>query len=197
MFGVLNSVIVITIALGAVLAPIAIEVLGARAAFVVTGGLLPVLAVLAWRRLSLLDAAAAPTLRPERQLLEAVPMFSVLPPPTLEQLVTSLLPVEVGADEAVFRQGDHGDRYVVADGSVDVSVDGETTGTLWPGEFFGEIAILRDVPRTATVVAREPTRLYALERDDFLAAVTGGAQSLDAAESVIGSRLAVARPSLV
>ena len=124
-------------------------------------------------------------------------MFSVPPPPTLEQLVTSL-PVEVGAGEAVFRQGDHGDRfYVVADGSADVSVDGETTGTLWPGEFFGEIAILRDVPRTATVVAREPTRLYALERDDFLAAVTGSAQSLDAAESVIGSRLAVAWPSLV
>ena len=89
--------------------------------------------------------------------------------------MTSLLPSRWGPARRPGREITATASAVVADGSVDVSVDGETTGTLWPGEFFGEIAILRDVPRTATVVAREPTRLYALERDDFLAAVTGSA----------------------
>jgi hypothetical protein len=194
-FGVLNGVIVITIALGAVLAPVAIDLIGARTAFVVTGSLLPVLAIVSWRRLSALDAVAGATIEPARTLLAGLPMFAVVPTSTLEQVAAAMHPVRIAGGDAVFRQGDSGDRfYVIADGSVDVQVDGAAKGTLWPGEYFGEIAILRDVPRTATVVAREPTELFALERDDFLAAVTGSAQSLDAAESVVGSRLSVARP---
>jgi CRP-like cAMP-binding protein len=75
-----------------------------------------------------------------------------------------------------------------------VQVDGREAPTLGPGEYFGEIALLRDVPRTATVIARTPVTLYALEREDFLGAVSGSAPSARAADAVIGSRLARARP---
>ena len=88
------------------------------------------------------------------------------------------------------REGDTGDRfYVIADGSAAVSVDGAEKARLGPGDFFGEIALLRDVPRTATVTAVEALRLYALERDDFIGAVTGHAPSREAADSIVASRL--------
>jgi CRP-like cAMP-binding protein len=70
-----------------------------------------------------------------------------------------------------------------------VVIDGRPTGTLGPGEYFGEIALLRDIPRTAGVRARSDVELYSLGRDDFIAAVTGHAPSLDAADAVIAVRL--------
>ena len=76
------------------------------------------------------------------------------------------------------------------DGRVEISIDGEKVADAWPGEAFGEIALLRDIPRTATVTAVEDTKLLALERDEFIAAVTGYAPSQEAADAVVGARLA-------
>ncbi|HKC22330.1 MAG TPA: cyclic nucleotide-binding domain-containing protein, partial [Gaiellaceae bacterium] len=93
--------------------------------------------------------------------------------------------------EAVVTQGETGDRfYVVVEGDLGVNVDGAEVATLDDGDYFGEIALLRDVPRTATVRARRDSTLLALERDDFLAAVNGYAPSLSSAEAVVGLRLA-------
>jgi CRP-like cAMP-binding protein len=72
---------------------------------------------------------------------------------------------------------------------VAIERDGRRLNTLGAGDFFGEIAIIDGGPRTATVTAEEPSLLYALERDAFLAAVTGSAQSLAAAEEVVSARL--------
>jgi predicted MFS family arabinose efflux permease len=189
-FGALESMLVAGLAIGALIAPALLSAIGTRASLIVMGSLLPVLAALLWRRLAVIDARAhVPVERIE--LLSANPIFAPLPAATVEHLAVKLIPVTVAAGEAVFRQGDHGDRfYIVEDGRCKISIDGEKVADAWPGETFGEIALLRDIPRTGTVTAIEDTKLLALERDEFIGAVTGHAPSREAADAVIGTRLA-------
>jgi MFS family permease len=191
-FGAVDGVLLVALALGSLGAPFLVDTIGVRAALIVTGALLPVLAALTWTRLVAIDAAAAV---PERQveLLSSSPIFAPLDPATLEALALRLQPRRVDAYEVVFAQGKAGDEYYLVDsGRLTVAVDGETISELAEGDGFGEIALLRDVPRTATVTALEETSLYALERDDFLAAVSGHAHSRAAAESLVTSRLSPA-----
>jgi MFS family permease len=188
-FGVLESVFLATIGIGAILAPLLTSAFGARGALIAAGGGLSVLMLLFWRRLSGLDAATAV---PESKfdLLRSIPIFAPLPLVTLEQLDSRLSRIHVAAGDVIFRQGDPGDRfYVIGEGEVTVVVDGRPPVTLRRGDYFGEIALLRDVPRTATVTARTDAELYALERDIFIAAVTGHAPSAEAADAVIASYL--------
>jgi predicted MFS family arabinose efflux permease len=189
-FGALESLLVANLAVGALLAPLLIDAIGIRAALVATGALLPVLAALLWRRLAVIDArAVVPVERIE--LLRSNPIFAPLPPAAVEHLAAKLVARSVAAGDVVFRQGEAGDLfYLVEDGRCEIAIDGEKVADAWPGEAFGEIALLRDVPRTATVTAVEDSKLLALERDEFIAAVTGHAPSREAADSVIGSRLA-------
>jgi len=130
-------------------------------------------------------------------LLRGLPLFRPLPGPILEELASKLLVVSSSPGEQVIREGDAGDRfYVIGSGEVDVSAEGRPMATLGPGDYFGEIALLRDLPRTATVRAKSEARLYALERDEFLSAVTGHPESAEAADAVVASRLAGLRPGL-
>ena len=188
-FGALESILVAGLAIGALITPALLSAIGTRASLIVMGSLLPVLAVLLWRRLSVIDARVhVPVERIE--LLRANSIFAPLPPATVEHLAMKLIPRTVAAGEVVFRQGDPGDLfYIVEDGRVEISIDGEKVADAWPGETFGEIALLRDIPRTATVKAVEETKLLALDRDEFIAAVTGHAPSREAADAVIGARL--------
>lgn len=187
-FGVLHSLVYATLALGAVLAPPLIDAVGVRWTLVIVGSLLPVLSLLTHTSLTRLDAEPGD---PHRlRLLQAIPIFSPLSPPVLERLAGRLTPVQAQGGEEIIRVGDHGDRfYVVSSGEVDVLVDGRPPRREGEGSYFGEIALLRDVPRTATVRAATDVELYALDRDDFLPAVTGHAGSVQAAEGVIGARL--------
>jgi MFS family permease len=187
-FGVVQSVFVGTLGLGAIIAPLLIELFDVRGALVASGALLPTLALLFWRRLHALDGE---TLAPaELALLRRLALFRPLPPATLDQLASNLIAVSATDGDEIIRQGDSGDRfYVIAKGEVDVLSDGRPVGTLGEGDYFGEIALLRDVPRTATVTARGDVELFALERDEFLGAVTGHAESVEAADAVIANRL--------
>jgi MFS family permease len=195
-FGVIESLLVGAIGLGAILAPLLVSWLGIRGALIATGAFLPVLAVFAWPRLVRIDSDVVV---PERQLalLRGLPMFAPLPAATLEHLAGALRPLGVGAGQAIIREGEPGDRfYVVDSGEVEVSADGKPMRTLGPGDYFGEIALLRPTPRTATVIARGDVTLFSLDRDEFVAAVTGHPDSRDAADAVIGARLGSLRTGM-
>ncbi|HET8651372.1 MAG TPA: MFS transporter [Gaiellaceae bacterium] len=176
------------VALGSIAAPALVGAVGPRAAFIAIGAILPLLSLAAYRRLAEIDRAVAPA--PELELIEQVPMFAPLSVAAKERIAGRLVPVSVEPGELVIRAGEVGDRfYIVGDGALEISAPG-TSKTAHPADYFGEIALLRDVPRTATVKAVVRTRLFALSREDFLAAVTGHEAAHAAAHAVVAERLA-------
>ena len=119
-------------------------------------------------------------------------MFAPLTPAVVESLARSLVRVPVQAGEVVLREGEASDRfYVIESGLVEVTQNGAVLRREGAGDFFGEIGLLRDVPRTATITAIEDTELVALERDDFLSAVTGEREARSAADDIVTRRLTV------
>ena len=143
------------------------------------------------RRVARIDAAAGAPDSDDLRILASVPIFAPLPGMTLEHLASRLVPLRLEPGTVIVKVGDPGDRfYIVADGTVEVSKYGRAISELGPGGYFGEIALIRDVPRTATVTSTTPVVLYALDREDFLAAVTSHPPSAEAAEEVVSSRLA-------
>jgi predicted MFS family arabinose efflux permease len=188
-FGVEEGLQMLGLAAGAAAAPIFVSMFGPRGAFVAAGALLLVVVVATWPRISRVDARASVP-GPELALLRSIPIFAPLPEHIAEQLSWHLIPVAASADTVVIREGDAGDRYyLVAEGTLEVTVGGEARRELGPGSSFGEIALLRDVPRTATVRTLTNCRLLALERDVFLRAVTGSRRSVRAADRGIDGHL--------
>jgi MFS family permease len=185
-FGALQSLLLAAIGIGAIAAPFLVDALGTRGALLAAGALLPVLAAACWPRLRAMDRTiGAPA---GSELLRKVPMLALLPEPQLERLAAESEQVRISAGEVVFREGEPGDRfYVVEEGEVEIA-----SKTFGPGEAFGEIALLRDIPRTATVTAREDVVLRAIRREDFVDAVMGQSDVADAADALIASRLAPA-----
>ena len=181
--GALDGLMLATLGLGALLAPALVDAVGVKAALVATGALLPVLALLTRPRLSAIDSAAAV---PEATgLLRGVPLLAALPEPVLERLALESAPLTYPAGATILREGEPGDLfYVVSRGTVGIL--GKEFG---PGEAFGEIALLRDVPRTATATAVTDVSLVTLERAPFVAAVTGHAPSAAEADTLIAARL--------
>jgi MFS family permease len=188
-FGVLESVLLLTVALGAAVAPALVSAFGTRGALLISGLLLPALVLPSLGTLRRLDAEArVPS--DELKLLARVPFLRSLPEAALERLARSAEHEDARAGETVVRQHDPGERfYIVTSGELEVSVDGAPVRRLYDGDYFGEIALLRDVPRTATVRARRDSEFLTLAREDFLTAVTGYAPSLSSAEAVVGLRL--------
>jgi hypothetical protein len=168
-FGVLEGLMLAGLAAGALLVPILVALGGVRAALIGVAAVLAA-AVLAplksFRRLDTTAPAAA------LAIVRAHPLFDGLPPEVLEGLARNLAPNTTHATDHVIVQGDVGDRfYLISAGEFDVSIDGRFITTLGPGQGFGEIALLRDVPRTADVTARTDGLLYSLEREPFLEAL--------------------------
>jgi MFS family permease len=175
--GVLESMYMAGEGLGAFAASVAVIAVGPRWTLLAGGMLLPVITLAIRRRLARLDVGVRVP-NQEMAVLRRTRIFSVLTGLALERLARNAVPVHVQAGTMVIREGDPGDRYyAVASGSVEVSRAGAHVATLGPGDEFGEIALLRDVPRTATVVASTDSRLLSLHRDEFLAALTGEAHA--------------------
>jgi hypothetical protein len=176
------------VALGSSVAPALLSLVGLKPAFLIVGAVLPVLVALIYRRVSAVDAMIAPSAH--LGLVETVSLFTPLSLVAKQRIAQHLIPLEVSSGDVVLRAGAVGDRfYIVEAGSVAIDLGARVVHS-GPGDFFGEIALLHDVPRTATVRADSDTKLYALGRDDFLAAVTGHAQAHTEAAAVAAARLA-------
>lgn len=170
------------IGLGGVVASVLVDGLEPRVAVVAVGGVLPVLAAFTWAATIRLDPQATIRAR-DVELLAQLPMFRGLGPTELEGLTLAAEVVEVAAGSCIIRRGDVGDRfYVIDQGEVEV-VARSGTSRLGPGSHFGEIALLRSVPRTATVTAMAPTSLLALEGEDFLGVLARHRPGWEAAEA--------------
>ena len=170
-FGVLETVLIAGIGLGALITPAIIHALGVRGALLVVGSFLPLLTVFTWARLRALDLVpSAP--KEQIDLLASLSVFDSFPVPTLELLASKLEERAVTAGEVVIREGDQGDRfYAITEGQFAVDIAGRRQAELGPGDFFGEIALLREVPRTATVTALGDGKLQSLTQEDFVPAV--------------------------
>jgi MFS family permease len=188
-FGALESLIALSVAVGALVTPLAIDLLGTRGALAALGLVAPALVALAWRRLHAIDASITHRDK-EIEVLNKVGILRPLPMPAIDDLALHLGRVQVAAGHEVFHQGDRGDRfYVIEAGSAEVIGDDRVIRTMGPGEGFGEIALLRDTGRTSTVRANTALRLYTLDRRRFVSAVSGYRSSAREADTVMEERL--------
>jgi Cyclic nucleotide-binding domain len=188
-FGVLEGASMLTLAIGSASVPLLASIGGPRTAVAGVGGLL-VLGAAATGHLLVRLESAAPAISAELSLLRGSPIFGVLGAAQLEGVARSLLREDVAAGDVVVREGERGDRfYLVGSGRLLVTVAGIDRAGLASGDGFGEIALLRDGLRTATVTALEPVTLYALEREAFLDAVTGSTHAHRAAEHLVAGHL--------
>jgi MFS family permease len=174
-FGLQEAACMGGLALGAIVAPAVLSLAGRTGAFAIGGALLPALTLVGWRRLAGLDTVAPDTAR-VAAMVRQLPLFAPLPPARLASVAAAFRRLQLRPTTVVIREGDPGDRFYLIDaGEVQVSIGGVPVRTMGPGTSFGEIALLNNVPRTATVTATGPITLLALDREEFLEAVTGTA----------------------
>jgi hypothetical protein len=189
-FGFVEGMTMLAVATGSILVGALDAVGGARAALIGVGCILPVTALVVAPRLLRLDGEARIPLV-EISLLRSIDIFARLPGPSLEGLARSLHPLRLATGDTLIREGEGGDAYfAVADGRFEVSQAGTVLGEVGRGSGVGEIALLHDVPRTATVTALTAGLVYALPRDLFLGAVTGHAPTRQLADSRVEHTLA-------
>jgi MFS family permease len=187
-FGALDAALIGAMAVGAAAMPLVINLVGlqwslAILALLVTASVLP-----AFGRFRTMDRALA---EPESLvLLRGVPLFAPLDAKSLESIAGKLVRIELPAGQSVIREGEEGDRfYVIESGALTATFKGDVLSQMGPGDPFGEIALLRDVPRTATVTADEDSVLLALERQDFLDAISDNSDASMRADDLIARRI--------
>jgi len=187
--GMRRAVLLLSMGLGSVVAPLLIHAWGTRGALIATGLLLVVVVVLSVPSLTAIDhTISAPG--PDLALLRQVPFFGPLPFAIVEHLASELRSATYEPGDVIVQDGQPGERfYIIADGRARVCKDGKELRQMGTGESFGEIALLREVPRTATVIAMSRMQARTLTREEFLAAVTGNAASAEGADEVASTRL--------
>ncbi|MDR3648770.1 MAG: MFS transporter [Acidimicrobiales bacterium] len=188
-FSILEALMDLGLALGVVLVRVAIAIGGLKAALITPAVVALVLIAGLWRKLQRIDAMATVP-QVEIQLLRSIPIFAALPAPSIEGVARELQSVTVSPGTVVIKEGEPGDRYyVVADGEMAISRHGRLLQTVSRGDGFGEIALIHDVPRQASVTAVTDACLYALHKELFVQTVTGHAVAASAVRTIVSGHL--------
>jgi MFS family permease len=187
--GVRRGVLLLSMGLGSAVTPLLIHGWGARGTLIATGGLLVVVAAAFVPSLAALDSRiAAPG--PDLALVRQVPFFRPLPFAVIEHLAAELQPVSYEPGDVIIREGEPGDLfYIVVQGQARASKDGEQLNEVTAPGSFGEIALLRRIPRVVSITATSRLEARILGREEFLAAVTGNPESAESADEVVSSWL--------
>jgi hypothetical protein len=187
--GIQEGLVTASLALGSIGASVLIHAFGVAIACLVTGLVVGLTALVFGRGIRRADASAVVPAH-ESALLRGVPMFEPLPLTVIEELAGGLGRWTVEDGQVIVERGEPGHCFYVVDrGEVLVQVPGQPDRRLAAGDAFGEIALLHDVPRTATVRAIGECHLAGIDRERFLAAVTGDRRSTAAADTVIAEHL--------
>jgi len=189
-FGVLETLTSVALAVGSIAASALVASAGIRVALAVAGAVVPLVVVLLWLPLRAIERDSKAPEAGLLALVRSLPIFAPLPAPTLERILMRLERLEVAAGEILIREGDAGDRcFILAEGDAEVFQHGELVVVRHGVDILGEIALLRNIPRVATVVAATPLVLYSLAREPFLEAMTGHPQARASAELVATQRI--------
>ena len=184
-----RAVLLLSMGLGSIVAPLLIDAWGARGALITTGLLLVAIVALSVPSLTIIDHRISEP-GPDLALLRQVSFFAPLPFALVEHLASELRSATYEPGDVIIQDGQPGERfYMIAAGRARVCKDGKELRQMGTGESFGEIALLRQVPRTATVIAMSSLEARTLTREEFLAAVTGNAASAEGADEVVSARL--------
>jgi MFS family permease len=188
-FSILEALMDFGLVLGVILVRVTIAIGGIKAALFAPAVVALLLIGGLWRRIQKVDAfATVPQV--EIQLLRSISIFAALPAPSLEGIARDLEALTVSQGTVVIKEGERGDcYYAIAKGELAVSRDCQFLRMMSRGDGFGEIALIRSVPRTSTVTAATDASLYTLDRELFIQAVTGHATAISAAEKVISRHL--------
>jgi hypothetical protein len=186
-FALVEALQMAMLAVGAAIVPLAVHLFGSKWAPAAIGGLFLLFVAGFATRVVRIDRDARVPIT-EMATLRATPLFGALPGPALETVAREARRVAVPAGDVVVVQGETGvEYYAVVSGQLVVSIDGDDVADLTRGDGFGEVALMRDVPRSATVRATDPTVLLAVDREPFLTAVTGHAVTRERASSIAAS----------
>ena len=199
-FGIMDSLMVAGIMIGTVIAPVLVRVIGLEGAMVAAGLLILAMTAIAYPRARAVDRESAELAQRHAgviALLERTGIFEDAGRPALEGLATSAVREEVPAGTVVLREGDPADDlFVVASGTLRVTAAGRELTQLGPDDHFGEIGVLKRLPRTATVTATTDCELYRIGGEDFLRAVTEAPRMSGRLLSTVATRLERTHPEL-
>lgn len=204
-YGVFIALVLAAISLGAAITPVLLSLFGLTGTLLIYGVGTPIVVLLGYPRLLQFDRLAKQRLvelQPKLQALEASPLFSALGRANLEHLAAAATEISAPIETLIIRQGDQADAiYLIEEGAVAVTVKGQDgrqhpVAELTAGDYFGEIALLDSVPRTANVRAVEDCRLFKIDRETFLSAASQnpGTGFLDRARHRTAQTMRIAAP---